>query len=116
MMKLSTLFLSVLTLGACQHSVEPVPAVLADGSAETLEAVKTEMAEALGKASVTLGAGDLTKSSILVIAPPPLGPHETRSTAAPIRYDLQMHGEICYAVREETDEMIELTNVPCRAL
>ena len=115
-MKLRAFSLSVLTLGACQHNAEPVPAVLADASTETLQAVKTEMAAALGKASVTLGAGDLTQNSTLVIAPPPLGPHETRSTAVPIRYTLQMHGEICYAVREETDEMIELTNVPCRPL
>lgn len=115
-MKLTSLILSILTVGACQHSVEPVPAVLADGSAETLEAVKSEMAAALGRGNVTLGAGDLTKTSTLVIAPPPLGPHETRSTAVPLRYTLQLHGEVCYAVREESNEMIELTNVPCRAL
>ena len=115
-MKPTAFFLSILTVGACQHNVDPVPAVLADGSAETLEAVKSEMAAALGRGKVTLGAGDLTKNSTLIIAPPPLGPHETRSTAVPVRYTLQMHGEICYAVREETNEMIELTNVPCRAL
>ena len=115
-MKLTSLILSILTVGACQHSVEPVPAVLADGSAETLEAVKSEMAAALGRGNVTLGAGDLTKTSTLVIAPPPLGPHETRSTAVPLRYTPQLHGEVCYAVREESNEMLGLTNVSCRAL
>lgn len=113
--KLSAL-LAIVSLGACQHQVQSVPAVLLDGSDETLSHLKAELATALDRARVDLGSGDLTQTSVFAIAPPPLGPNETRSTALPERYQLEIEGGRCFAVSESSEVRIELQTVRCRAL
>lgn len=113
--KLSSL-VAIISFGACQHHAQPLPAVLSDGSGETLNLLKSEMAAALDRSRVQFGAGDLTQSSVFVIVPPPLGPNETRSTAIPERYRLEIQGQSCFAVHEKSDARIELQNTPCRAL
>lgn len=107
---------SGLLVGGCQHNADVVPAVLADDSDETMAMVKSHLAGAMGVAQVRLGVGDPTQTPALTILPPPLGPHETRSPATPTQFNLMVRGDICYAMREGAEEMIELTGVSCRAL
>lgn len=113
--KLSAL-LAIISVGACQHHAQPRPAVLSDGSEQTLSQLRAELATALDRSNVRLGAGDLTQSPVFAIVPPPLGANETRSTATPERYRLEVQGETCFAVHESSETRIELQSVPCRAL
>lgn len=107
---------AIVSFGACQHQAQPLPAVLSDGSEETLNLLRSDMAAALDRARIEFGAGDLTQSSVFVIVPPPLGPNETRSTVTPERYRLEIQGQTCFAAHEKSDARIELQNTPCRAL
>jgi hypothetical protein len=111
-----TALLSTLCLGACQHGLSPVPAVLEDGSDETLSALRSHLAEAMGVANVELGAGDPTLVSTISVLPPRLGEHETRSPATPTQFNLIMIGKTCYAEQEGSDTPVELTGIACRAL
>lgn len=108
--------LSALLLGACQHSAATVPAVLVDASDETMDALKSHLAGAMGVNRVTLGAGDPTVQPQVSVLPPPLGEYETRSPARPTQFNLLLIGEACYAEHEDTGEKTELTGVRCRAL
>jgi len=108
--------LCALGLGACQHTDAPIPAVLADGSDETMAALKGHLADAMGTSRIELGAGDPTQTPSVSVLPPPLTDLETRSPATPTLFNLMMVGDTCYAVREGSDERIELTGVACRAL
>ncbi len=113
--KFASLF-AMLSMGACQHHAQPLPAVLSDGSEATLDLLKSEMATALQRSRVQFGAGDLTETSVFVILPPPLGPNETSSPAIPERYRLEIQGQTCFAVNDESGTRFELQDVPCRAL
>lgn len=111
------LIASVAALAGCQiNGTDPVPAVLTDGSDATMTLLKEKLAEALDRPNVTLGAGDPTQSSTLSIAPPRLAPRETNSMAKPIRFDLMMKGDTCYAVHADTGEQVALDGIACRAL
>ena len=116
MIKQIAILFTIVSIGACQHHAQPVPAVLSDGSEATQNLLKSEMSAALERAQVRLGAGDLTETSVFVILPPPLGPNETNSPVVPERYRLEIQGETCFAVAEKTGSRIELQDVPCRAL
>ena len=117
MIRSIALVLGLVTAAGCQHAREPaVPAVLSDTSETTVDALKTQLRTAIGKADYKLGPADLADTSTITMMPPPLGPNETHSTAMPIRLDLQLHGETCYAVRSDTGDKIELDGIACRAL
>ena len=103
-------------IGACQHSASAVPAVLNDSSEETLSTLRSHLADAMGVANVSLGAGDPTMVSTISVLPPRLGEHETRSPATPTQFNLILIGTTCYAQRADTDTRIELTGLTCRAL
>lgn len=108
--------LGALLIAACQLNATAAPAVLSDGSADTMNALKSHLAAAMGVARITLGAGDPTAQSHVSVLPPRLGEHETRSPAAPTQFNLLMIGDVCYAQREDTGEKTKLTGVPCRTL
>lgn len=111
-----TALLSGLILGACQHGASAVPAVLEDGSDATISMLKSHLADAMGVATVSLGAGDPTVGSTLSVLPPPLGEHETHSPATPTQFNLILIGNTCYAQRIESGARNELTGIRCRAL
>ena len=103
-------------LAACHHAPEAVPAVLADDTQAVRTALAARLGEAIGRANVTLGAGDLTTSSTVSVLPPPLGEHETRSPATPSLFTLTLMGGDCYAIPENEGTPIALPDVPCRPL
>jgi hypothetical protein len=113
--KLSSL-IAIISLGACQHHAQPLPAVLSDGSEETLNLLKSEMAAALDRSRVQFGGRRPHAIIGVRHCSTPLGPNETRSTAVPERYRLEIQGQTCFAVHEKSDARIELQNTPCRAL
>jgi len=103
-------------LCACQTAETPRPAVLVRADAQTLEALKSALADALGVAHVELGAGDLTRTSAIPVLPSPPSPLEGRSPAMPILYDLAVRGEDCLAIARGSGEEIALRGVSCRPL
>ena len=117
MIRAATLCIGLVMSASCQSAAPAaVPASLIDGSTETIETLKTQIAAALGRDHVTLGQADLTQSSTVTIVPPPLGPMEKNSTAMPIRFDLFIEGDIYYAINRATGEKTELIDIPCRAV
>ena len=117
MMRPVSLFLGLVLTAACQSaSPAATPASLADASVETIDRLRKQIADALGRDHVTFGQADLTQSSTVTVVPAPLGPMETHSTAMPIRFDLILDGEICYAVQRDTGDKTALSDVPCRAI
>lgn len=105
--------LAALMLGACQHHASVTPAVLADNTPETLQALKDGLASAMGRAQIVLGAGDPTTSSRITVLPRPLTDLETNSPATPILFQLFKKGDGCFAVREGTEDLITLDGVTC---
>ena len=107
-----------LALAACQSGAgaAETAAVLVRADAATMAKVKTVLAEAMGRASVELGAGDLTTSSTIVVLPRRPSSYEGASPATPTLFDIQLRGGRCYAVRRVTGEAYALTGVACRAL
>ncbi|MBL8551068.1 MAG: hypothetical protein JNJ73_13865 [Hyphomonadaceae bacterium] len=105
----------LLALWACQSAPAETQAVLVSSDAATMEKVRDALADAMGRARVELGPGDLTLTSRVSVLPPPLGPHETRSLAAPTQFDLVLRNGACYAVRADTGAEHALTGVACRA-
>ncbi|MEL6729189.1 MAG: hypothetical protein AAFP81_09115 [Pseudomonadota bacterium] len=117
MIRSVALVLGLVAAAGCQHATEPtVPAVLVDASDTTLETLKTQLRTALGKDDYKLGADDLTTESTITMMPPPLGPDETHSPVMPIRLELMLEGDSCYAVRSDTGEKIALDGISCRAV
>lgn len=108
--------ISAILLAACQHHDTPTPAVLVDGSDQSLSELSDQLASAMGVARVTLGAGDPTTTPSISVLPPALTDLEGRSTAMPTQFTLMLAGGECYAVRDETGDMIRLDGLTCRAL
>ena len=107
-------------LGGCQMvdnvaNNDPQPAVLANGEPESLDALKTALAGAVGRAQIELGPSDPTTSSVVTVPPPPLHPTETHSTAMPTTFKLMLKNGDCIAVNEKTGEVYALKGVSCRA-
>ena len=107
---------TALAASACQHSQAPVQAALADGRAETLDALKASLAATLDRAQIELGAGDPTNVSSVSVLPPRPTDFETRSPAMPVTFNLFIQDGRCYAVRDGSETEIELPNVACRPL
>ncbi|MEM1106093.1 MAG: hypothetical protein AAGH87_06860 [Pseudomonadota bacterium] len=98
---------------ACKTAAsEPVPAVLVEAGDEEMAAMKTVLAQAVGRAEVSLGPGDPTRSPKISVLPPPLGPNETRSPAQPAQFQLMMAGGACMLVNQKTGETHAL-DMPC---
>ena len=103
-------------LGACQHSPVAQPAVLADASVETMDAVKASLAAAMDRAHIEFGAGDPTTIPSISVLPPPPSTFETQSPAMPIIFDLFVRGDFCFAVAEGSKDEVVLPGVTCRPL
>lgn len=106
--------LALLLLGACQHQSQLAPAQLVEAPADTVQHIKAELARAVGRAEIELGAGDLTGASTLTVLPPRLASTETRSTAVPTVFDVFIRGEACLAVQRGTEIEISLPDGSCR--
>lgn len=101
-------------LGGCQTSAEMTPAVLVSDDEASMQALKTALGEAVGRANVELGAGDPTKVSRVSVLPPPLGPLETRSVAKPAWFQIMMAGGDCMVMDVESGETHALKGGPCQ--
>ncbi len=106
---------AVMAIAACQMNDRRVPAVLASGDRDTLNALKAGLADVMGVARVELGAGDPTTESTVSVLPPALGPFETASPVVPRVFDLFVDEGICFAVARDTGEAFALEGVVCQA-
>ncbi len=117
MVKHSALLIAIsIGLGGCQHATDATPAVLENSSEETMAAVKDALSETIGRSAFEFGAGDPTTTAEIVVLPPPLSPHEDRSPAKPIVFDLVTKNGLCYAIHPDTRSEYELVGVSCRPL
>lgn len=111
----AAIVLSAVLAGACQLTSAGVPAVLINADAAALARLKATLAKAMGRSPVELGPGDPTQSSMLSVLPLPPGPLEDRSLAKPTIFRLEIQGETCVLVREDTGARVALEGVDCRA-
>ena len=114
--KVISMVMSAALLSACQTPGAPSPAVLENADDDTMAALHARLASATGRASVTLGPGDLTQSSTISVLPPALGPNEDRSVATPTYFDLMMVDNKCVLVARATGARHPLDGVACRKL
>lgn len=106
---------SATVLAACQLGANTDQlAVLDSADAETVETLKAALADAVGRANIELGPGDLTQSSTISVLPPPLGEFETHSLAKPTLFDLSKKGKTCLLTRQDTGDVFALEGVSCR--
>ncbi|MEO1322377.1 MAG: hypothetical protein AAFV59_05160 [Pseudomonadota bacterium] len=116
MIRIISLLAGTLALGACQHHSPAQPAVLADASAETLDAVKGNLAQAMNRGQIEIGAGDPTTIPSISVLPPPPSTFETQSPAMPTIFKLYVRDGLCFAIAEGTVEEVPLPGVACRPL
>ncbi len=103
-------------LAGCQTHNAPEPAVLESVDDATMSALHAALADAMGRARVELGPGDLTTDSIITVLPPPLAPQEDRSLAKPTYFDLMKANGGCILANRETGAEYPLKGVSCRRL
>ncbi len=108
--------MGVILLSACQSTDAKTYAVLVSADDQTMTALKSVLASALGQASVEIGPGDLTKTSVVAVLPPRLAQQEDRSVVQPDLFDLMINGAKCIVVRRQTGEEYDLRDVSCRSL
>jgi len=114
---IATSLVALAAISACRHSMDPPsPARLADTEPETMDALRKALARAMGEAQVVLGASHPDKTGAVVVLPRRLSSVEDRSLAQPVRFDLELHGETCFAVRHDTGERVRLAGIDCKAL
>ncbi len=99
--------------GCCQ-SLPAKPAVLTQADEAAMARLRATLAKEMGRSDVQLGPGDPTQSSTLSVLPLPPGPLEDRSLAKPTIFRLEIEGETCLLVREDTGARILLEGVNCR--
>lgn len=103
-----------LSLASCASAGgEQRPAVIAP---DALPAVTSALATELGTASVELGTTDPLTEPLLVVLPPPLGPLETASPAAPRMFDISIDAAACYLRERGADAVIRLPREACAPL
>ena len=108
---------SLAALPGCRHAMNtPVPARLADTEPATMAALRAHLAEAMGEAKVELGASHPDRTGDVIVLPRRLAPVEDRSLAQPIRFDLELRGQTCFAVRRDTGEEVRLDGVDCQPI
>ncbi|MBB4658317.1 hypothetical protein [Parvularcula dongshanensis] len=76
---------------------EEGPALLTE---EGVDAARTALSAALGRATITLGEPSATTAPVLVVLPPRPGPYEANSPALPLRFDVRSDAEGCRLVPE----------------
>lgn len=106
----------VFAISGCVTGVaNRMPAVLESADPGTMAAIKAALSEALDRAEVELGPGDLTATSTIAVLPSRPSPYEDRSPAMPILFDIEMRSGSCFIVRRDTNEAYLLAGVACRA-
>lgn len=108
--------IGAMTIGACQSTPPTIYGALEVADAQTMAVVESVLARAMNRASIEIGPGDLTKTSVVSVLPPRLSPNETRSTAQPTQFDIIIKGAKCFVVRRDTAKEYELSGVACRPL
>lgn len=102
------------TTGPSQPRESDVMAVLQSDDPQTIAALKAVLSDAVGRAQIELGPGDLTRTSTISVLPPPLGPNETRSPATPALFDLVIDRGQCVLVRRDDGAHFAADRVACR--
>ncbi|MEO1135165.1 MAG: hypothetical protein AAFW68_00980 [Pseudomonadota bacterium] len=102
------------TTGASQPRERDITAVLQSDDPQNIAALKAVLAQAVGRARIELGPGDLTQTSTISVLPPPLGPNETRSPARPTQFDLVIDRGQCFVIRREDGARFAAEGVGCR--
>ena len=103
----------VVFAGCCQ-SLPAKPAVLMQDDDAAMARLKAALAKEMGRSEIHLGPGDPTQTSTLSVLPLPPGPLEDRSLAKPTIFRLEIEGETCLLVREDTGARITLEGIGCR--
>ena len=96
-----------------RHSAYSGPALLLGGDLESRERLKDHLSDAVGRATIELGAGNPSVSSSVTVLPPPLSSQEDRATRLPITFDLTLRNGECFAVRRNDGEEFRLDGVTC---
>ncbi len=110
------ILIGALMTSACQSYQTRTYAVLVTADSQTMAAVKSVLARAMNTASVDIGPGDLTKTSVISVLPPRPGLHEDRSTVMPTLFDIIIKGSTCFVVRRDTGDEHVLSGIACRLL
>lgn len=103
-----------LALSACQTVAGSRSASVDLGDPATRQALENALGRAIGRARVALGPSQSDIASTVTVLPPPPGPHETRSMALPVHFDIVVDNGRCLAVRRDTKDVYELPGVDCR--
>lgn len=111
-MRLILTLTGLLGFTACQSVAADQAAWLAP-KADSLNDLKAALGEMMQTRRIDLGPSDPTQSTSLTVLPPPISPHETRSTALPVRFDLIMRNGKCYVVRHDNGDSRELPQGAC---
>jgi hypothetical protein len=111
----TVIVLSAALTGACQSTAQPAPAVLAHADDATMARLKAALAKEMGRSPIELGPGDPTQSPVISVLPLPPGPLEDRSLAKPTIFRLEIEGQTCILVRDDTGERIVVEGVSCKA-
>ncbi|MEQ8557196.1 MAG: hypothetical protein RIB03_02675 [Henriciella sp.] len=114
--RITSVVAACLLTSACQTASGRAPAHLQTADEATLSRVKAVLSKAVGRAQIKLGPEDLTESSTVSVLPPPLGEHETHSTAMPTVFDLVTNGGDCYLIARESGRSYRLDGVDCEAV
>ena len=104
---------AMLSTAACQTEVHMTPATLGNADAGNVEALKSALAEATGRAHVDILETDLASASHVSVLPPPPGEFETHSLAMPVEFDIFVDEGVCTLVRRDTGESFPAPDVSC---
>lgn len=111
----AAILLSAALAGACQSTAQAAPAVLTHADDAAIARLKAALAKAMGRSPIELGPGDPTQTSVLSVLPLPPGPLEDRSLAKPTIFRLEIEGQTCVLVREDSGARVVAEGVACRA-
>lgn len=115
--KISAPFLLLsLLFGAGCHLLSPsVDALIVTGDQLAEGRLRAALEEELRRSPLDLGLSDPYRNPVITVLPVPPGPLEDRSLVLPGVFHLQIRGETCGVLREETGAFIPLPEVRCVA-
>lgn len=111
-MRLILALTGILGLTACQSVAADQPARLIPEAA-SLNDLKVALSQMMPTGRIDFGPSDPTETSSITVLPPPVGQHETRSTALPVRFDLILRDGNCFVMRHDTGDSRELHKGAC---
>ncbi len=89
------------------------PATLADTNEANIAALKSALADAMGRANIKLGANGDAPTTQVTVLPPPRGKHEMNSPAMPTHFDIVTDGIECSLIQQDTGEIFPAPGVAC---